>query len=171
MSWQNEISTIIRYLVNDIDSSKYDDTRIETTALVAAQLVILEVTFKNDYIIDISNVTLSPDPTLQETRDNYFINLASLRSACIILGSEVKSEAGNAISIKDGPSSIDLRGVTATLSALYTDICNKYQLMVEEYKKDKFNGEYGTSILGPYSPGSDFYNRNYSKNDFRENYF
>jgi hypothetical protein len=173
MSWQNEISVIVRHLINDTDSSsyKYDDSRIETSILVGAQLVILELTFKNDYTIDISNGLLSPDPTLQETRDNYFINLASLRTACIIIGSEVKSEAGNAIAIKDGPSSIDLRGVTATLSALHTDICSKYQLMVEDYKKDKFNGEYGTSILGPYSPGSDFANRQYNRTEYRDGYF
>ena len=40
MSWQGQMSTIVRHLVNDVDSSNYKFTadRIETTILVAAQL-------------------------------------------------------------------------------------------------------------------------------------
>ena len=43
MSWQGQMSTILRYVINDVDSSKYtySDHRIETTLLVASQLVVL----------------------------------------------------------------------------------------------------------------------------------
>ena len=49
MSWQGELSTIVRYLIDDVDSSKYkySDSRIETTLLVASQLVTLEVDLAN----------------------------------------------------------------------------------------------------------------------------
>ena len=41
MSWQGQISTMVRHIVNDVDPSnyKYSVKRLETTILVAAQLV------------------------------------------------------------------------------------------------------------------------------------
>ena len=128
MSWQGQMSTIVRHLVNDVDSSNYKFTadRIETTILVAAQLSIMNVDFGNTYSINVEQCKLSPDPTDADTLDTAFITLVSLRTACIIIGSEIRSESGNAIAIKDGPSSIDLRGVTNTLTVLYKDLCDKY---------------------------------------------
>jgi len=159
MSWQGQMSTVVRHLVNDVDSSAYTFTpsRIETTILVAAQLMVMNVDFGNDYTINVEANTLSPDPTDTDTKDNPFVALACLRAACIILGSEIRKESGNAISIKDGPSAIDLRGVTSTLIVLYKDLCDKYEHALLEYRAG--NSVAGQSILGPYSPGSDMVNR------------
>jgi hypothetical protein len=170
MPWQTTLPIMVRYLISDVDSSnyKYSNSRIEKTILVGAQFVSLELDFPNVYTIDIANDTISPDPTDAATKDNSFINLLALKTACIIVGSEMKTEAANAISIKDGPSAIDLRGVASTLSVLYKDLCDKYKAMADDYK---FTGETGQAILGPYSPGADFISRTHNDYDFRGNYF
>jgi hypothetical protein len=170
MSWHNTIPVMVRYLINDVDPSsyKYSDPRIEKTVLVGAQFVSLELEFPNIYTIDFNNDSIIPDPTEENTRDNSFINLVALKTACIIIGSEFKTEAANAISIKDGPSAIDLRGVSSTLGILYKDLCDKYQAMADDYK---FTGDTGQAILGPYSPGADFIARTHNDYDFRGNYF
>ncbi len=170
MSWQTIIPVMVRYLISDVDSSnyKYSDSRVEKTIMVGAQFVSLELDFPNVYSIDIENNTISPDPTDSDTKDNSFINLVAMKTACIIVGSEMKTEAANAISIKDGPSAIDLRGVSSTLSVLYKDLCDKYMAMADDYK---FTGETGQAILGPYSPGADFISRTHNDYDFRGNYF
>lgn len=170
MSWQTIIPVMVRYLISDVDSSnyKYSDSRVEKTIMVGAQFVSLELDFPNVYSIDIANNTISPDPTDSDTKDNSFINLVAMKTACIIVGSEMKTEAANAISIKDGPSAIDLRGVSSTLSVLYKDLCDKYMAMADDYK---FTGETGQAILGPYSPGADFISRTHNDYDFRGNYF
>ena len=162
MSWQGQMSTVLRHLINDVDSSSYtfSPNRIETTLLVAAQLITMNVDFTNTYTINVETGALSPDPTDAGTKDNPFITLTCLRAACIILGSEIRKESGNAISIKDGPSAIDLRGVTQTLTVLYKDLCEKYEHSLLEYRAG--NGIVGQSILGPYSPASDSVARNYS---------
>jgi hypothetical protein len=154
------MSTILRYIINDVDSSKYtySDHRIETTLLVASQLVTLEVDLLNDYTINVETCTLTPDPTETGTRDDGFINLVCLKAACVMVGSEIRSEASNSISIKDGPSSIDLRGVTSTLAVLYKDLSEKYERTLLNYKTGNSVG--GQAILGPYSPGSDYIARN-----------
>jgi len=159
MSWQGQMSTVVRHLINDVDATAYtfSPSRIETTILVAAQLMVMNVDFGNDYTINVEASSLSPDPTDDGTKDDPFVALACLRAACIILGSEIRKESGNAISIKDGPSAIDLRGVTSTLTVLYKDLCEKYDQALVEYRAG--NSVSGQSILGPYSPGSDLVNR------------
>ena len=161
MSWQGQMSTIVRHLISDVDpaSYKFSDHRIETTILVAAQLCQMNVDFANDYSINVESCTLSPDPTDTSNPDNPFVTLICLRAACIIIGSEIRSESGNAISIKDGPSAIDLRGVTQTLTVLYKDLCEKYEHLMLEYRAG--NSIAGQAILGPYSPGSDLISRNH----------
>ena len=159
MSWQGSMTTIVRHLINDIDSTSYtfSTDRLETTILVAAQLLIMNVDFNNDYDISVEAITLSPDPTDTDTKEDPFIALACLRAACIVIGSEIRKESGNAISIKDGPSAIDLRGVTSTLTVLYQDLCKKYDESLIDYRAG--NSVSGQSILGPYSPGSDHVRR------------
>lgn len=160
MSWQGQMGTIVRHLINDLDpdSYKFSNTRLETTILVAAQLSQMNIDFSNSYTINVETCTLSPDPTVTSTIDDPFVTLICLRTACIIIGSEIRSESGNAISIKDGPSAIDLRGVTQTLTVIYKDLCEKYEHLLLEYRAGSSIA--GQAILGPYSPGSDLISRN-----------
>jgi hypothetical protein len=160
MSWQGQMSTIVRHLIDDLDAAKYkySPTRVETAILVSAQLTTMNVDFNNSYTINVESCSLSPDPTDTDTKDNPFINLVSLRTACIILGGEIRSESGNAISIKDGPSAIDLRGVSQVLATLYKDLSDRYDHTLLEYRAG--NSIAGHAILGPYSPGSDSVSNN-----------
>jgi hypothetical protein len=160
MSWQGQMSTIVRHLIDDLDAAKYkySPTRVETAILVSAQLTTMNVDFNNSYTINVESCSLSPDPTDTGTKDNPFINLVSLRTACIILGGEIRSESGNAISIKDGPSAIDLRGVSQVLATLYKDLSDRYDHTLLEYRAG--NSIAGHAILGPYSPGSDSVSNN-----------
>jgi len=156
------MSTIVRHLVDDLDATKYKYSphRVETAILVAAQLTTMNVDFNNTYTINVENCTLSPDPTDTGTKDDPFIALICLRTATIIVGSEIRSESGNAISIKDGPSAIDLRGVSQTLAILYKDLSEKYEHLLLEYRAG--SSVAGQAILGPYGPGSDLISRNYT---------
>ena len=171
MSWQGQISTMVRHLISDVDPSnyKYSSRRLETTILVASHILSTETDLNQTYDINVETCTLNPDPTEKATKDNDFIALVSFKTACIILGGEVKAESGNAIAIKDGPSSIDLRNVTGTLMGLYKDICAKYDQLLLDYKAG--NSIAGKAILGPYSPGSDFVQRSNSDLDLRGGYF
>lgn len=171
MSWRSQIPLMVRHLINDLEPSnyKYSDDRIETSILVSAQMLTIETDFTNSYSIDIANGQLSPDPTDNSIKDNAFINLTALKTACIIVGSELKTEASNAISIKDGPSAIDLRGVASTLSVLYKDLSDKYAKLLLDYRAG--GSIVGHAILGPYSPASDYVVRTHGDYDSRGGYF
>lgn len=171
MSWQGQISTMVRHLINDLDETnyKYSDSRIEKSILVSSFLVLNDAEFVNSYSVNVEQCSLSPDPTDTQTKDDPFVALVALKTSSIIIGSEVRSEASNAISIKDGPSAIDLRGVASTLSILYKDLSEKYDNMLLDYRAGGSIG--GQAILGPYSPGSDFIIRSSNDYDQRGNYF
>lgn len=170
MSWQGEMTTIVRHLVNDLESDNYTytDSRLETAILVAAQIVISEIDFENSYIIDVEQCTLSPDPTdpgddlSVANKDDAFINLVSLKASCIILGSEFKTQSLNAVRITDGPSSMDFTAIAGNIKLLYDSACKQY----EEYKFSLKAGAsaVGKAILTPYSPGADAVYRDYYYN-------
>ena len=61
------------------------------------------------------------------------------------MGSQIRSESSNSISIKDGPSAIDLRGVTGTLTVLYKDLSEKYEKLLLDYRT-------GNSVAGKSIP-------------------
>jgi hypothetical protein len=171
MSWQGQLSTMVRHLINDLDETnyKYSHKRIETSILVSSFLVLNDAEFNNSYSINVEQCSLSPDPTDTETKDDPFVALTALKTACIIIGSEIRSEASNAISIKDGPSAIDLRGVASTLMALYKDLSEKYDSLLIDYRAG--GSLAGQAILGPYAPGGDYVTRTHGDYDNRGNYF
>lgn len=175
MSWQGEMTTIVRTLINDVDSTSYtySTERLETSILVAAQIVLTEVDFENTYTVDVEQCYLNPDPTDPTTglatvnKDDAFINLVSLKTACLIMGSEMKTQALNAVRVSDGPSSIDYTAVATHVKFLYEYACKTY----EEYKFNYAagNNAVGKAILSPYAPGSDIAYR-YSGGTYRNSF-
>jgi len=165
MSWKLDLVLMLRSIIGDLDSVKFTDERLKQILVIGAFNVSNDADFSNEYTIDIGSVSISPDPI--DINDPDFAILTVYKSACILLGSEVKTEAANSISIKDGPSAIDLRGVTQSLIVLYNDLCKKYDEMLTAYQYN--NTLVGQAILGPYSPGSMILGAN--QFDYRGNVF
>lgn len=149
MAWQSEMTTILRHLIDDTDISNptFTDSRLETTILVAAQLMNNEVNFGKVYTVSVDGCSLSPDPT-SDTKDNAFINLVSLRAGCIILSSEIKTAGANLISVSDGPSSINMTATLNGLKIVYEDVKERYENAKLQYQA---GGNIGEAVLSPYS--------------------
>lgn len=165
MPWKTDLVLMLRSIIGDLDKAKFTDERLKQILVVGAYNVSHDADFSTSYAIDVAQVSISPDPI--SASDTDFSTLTVYKSACILLGSEVKTEASNAISIKDGPSAIDLRGVTANLTILYNDLCAKYDALLKTYQYN--NTLVGQAVLGPYSPGSMVISSNQS--DYRGNVF
>jgi hypothetical protein len=165
MPWKIDLVLMLRSIIGDLDKAKFTDERIKQILVVGAYNVLNDADFSETYTVNVAEISISPDPISESDTD--FSTLTVYKSACILLGSEVKTEAANAISIKDGPSAIDLRGVTANLTNLYNDLCAKYDALLKTYQYN--NTLVGQAILGPYSPGSMIVNGN--QFDYRGNLF
>lgn len=173
MAWQNEMTIIVRHIIDDLDSTAYQfsDDRIEEAILVAAQLIHNEMEFTIDYNIEVDGRSLVPDPTKtpigENPKDDDFIALCCLRTAILFTASQLKTYSLKAIAIRDGASSLDMRGVIVGLKALHDDLTKKYEDVKLDYQTSKLG--LGKAILSPYSPGSDSANRGYI--DYRAGYF
>jgi len=165
MPWKIDLVLMLRSIIGDLDKAKFTDERIKQILVVGAYNVLNDADFSETYTVNVAEISISPDPISESDTD--FSTLTVYKSACILLGSEVKTESANAISIKDGPSAIDLRGVTANLTNLYNDLCAKYDALLKTYQYN--NTLVGQAILGPYSPGSMVVNGN--QFDYRGNLF
>lgn len=148
--WQDEMVTMLRYVINDIDGATYSDARLETALLIGARYV--NPLFANKYTISLAGSgSLTPDP--YTTNDQAFMNLTTLKTACLISTGEAKISAGQGIAIKDGSSSLDLKGVSSSKAEMMKSYCEMY----EEAKKEYLSGGNGTdgppgaAVLGPIS--------------------
>ena len=173
MAWETEMTIIVRHIIGDLDSDNYNfsDARIEESILVAAQLIHNEMEFFIDYTIEVDNGSLTPDPTTTgvstSNKDDDFIALCCLRSGLLLTNSLLRTYALKAISIRDGASSLDMRGIVAGLKMVNDDLTKKYEDVKLNYETGKLG--FGKVILSPYSPGSDNANRGYI--DYRAGYF
>lgn len=165
MPWKIDLVVMLRSLIGDLDSEKFTDERLKQVLSIGAFNVLNDADFGNTYVVDVASVSITPDPIVENDTD--FSVLTVYKSACILLGSEVKTQAANSIMIKDGPSAIDLRGVTQNLNLMYKDFCAKYDSLLKTYQYN--NTLVGQAILGPYSPGSMILGAN--QFDYRGNVF
>lgn len=150
MSWDTEIVTMIRYMINDYGTTQtYSDDTLITTILISAQWVQQENTFINRYSTNIDNQTLTPDPTSSTARDESFMWLVTLKSVCMIAQAELKKVSGQAIAITDEGSSIDLRGTLQGKIVTGKSYCDDYKNASWTYRLEKAPN--GQGIFGPFS--------------------
>ena len=76
MSWQLELPIIVRTWINDLDDRPtYEDDRLQQVLVVSAQYVNREINLPNDYEVNLTNLTITPDPCTLADRDEDFIGL------------------------------------------------------------------------------------------------
>lgn len=150
MSWDTEIVTMVRYLINDYGTTpKYSDDNIINQILISAIFVQQENSFTASYTVNLDNQTIRPDPTSSASRDESFLWLVTLKTCCAIAQSELKLAAGQAIAIKDEQSSIDLRGTLDGKKIVSGNFCADYTNASWKYSLD--NRPRGAGIFGPFS--------------------
>lgn len=157
MSWEVDLTLMVRVLVNDINTPQtYTDEYIKRVIITSAIIVDSEVTFPYDYSYDLSALTITPDPVVND--DATFMALVPLKSACILTQGEFKKALGQGIKVRDGDSAID----TSVSFRGYRDIlefgpCASYEkLKWSLLASGQANGGNGVgkAVLGPYrTPG------------------
>lgn len=107
MAWQDEVLIFIRVLISDLDEPyTYSDNRLTQLAVVSAHIVKNEVPLNYSYSVTISTNTITPDPTTNN--DTAFMNLISLKSACLADWSIYRTEAlRSGIKAKLGPGTFE----------------------------------------------------------------
>ena len=118
MSWKKEIPIIVRTLINDLsDTPTYSDERILQVISVAAKYVQFDVVLDHQYTINVVNPTITPDPTVDN--DSIFISLVSLKTACLIDQSVLRTKAATeGIRASLGPAQLSVAGSLAGIKLI-----------------------------------------------------
>ena len=159
-TWQAEMTTLLRVLIDDIGSTQtYADKRLVHVLAVAAQLVATEFNFK----VDVQALTIEPSPVDRDsTRDENFINLVCIKAACLIDRGETRRSVGQGIAIRDGSSSIDLRGsMDGRLKLLEKGWCAVYEDTKLEYQASRNGTIAGAAIMTPFRVFAGFRDASY----------
>jgi len=147
-SWKKEMTTLLRYVINDADetSREFTDERLCNLLITSAHLTLGVVDFPSDYKVDIPNSGLSPDPT--SVNDSSFMNLVILKAACLLAEGEFRISTNKGIVVRDGPSSVDPRGLVSAKKEMMDSACKKYEDAEFEYRLGNSNA--GEAIIGPH---------------------
>lgn len=151
MAWDEEMNIITRALVNDMDSTKFTDDRINQAILVSIRFVTAYLDFNQEYIVDIVNESVTPDPTINPYRDENLINLATLKCACIVDRGAASAAADQAIRVRDGQSEVDLRAAfKAKLDLIKSGWCAVYDETKTEYAYARSGEVVGAAVMSPF---------------------
>jgi len=136
VSWQIELPIIVRTLINDWeDQPIYSDERLIQAIVVAAKYVLIDVSLNNEYIINVSNPDISPDPVLN--KDDIFVGMISLKTACLMDQSSLRTRAAmEGIKAALGPASLSVGGSLAGINkiievgpcSLYEELKNNWNI-------------------------------------------
>ncbi len=154
MAWHDTLTQMVRGLVFDMTPPfRYSDTRLEDLILISGVLVIQEIDFSLSYSINLDSKCILPDPS----SDKDFIALVALKTACLVSRGEHRDVAKNAISVKDGPTTIDGRDTATHYGGLANSACEAYAKAKMSYQMG--DGSVGRAIVGPYGRGHGAYER------------
>jgi len=151
MSWQSTMVLLLREFVSDaVETYTYSDVRLQEVIVAAATSVIMEIDFTYTYTVDIDNITISPDP-VSGTSEIAFQVLVCRKAAQLIYGGEYRDASNRAINFKDGPSTIDSRGVAEAKKKMLDDASAAYNGTRTAYLTG--NGMSGAAIVTPFNIG------------------
>ena len=146
--WQTEMTTLLRYVINDSEQSvqRFSDDRLTRLILTAAHTTIGVVDFASDYSVDVPNSGISPDPT--EIKDKSFVNLVILKAAHLLANGDFRKASSKGIVLRDGPSAVDPRGMIEAKRHLAESSLERYKKAELEYRLGNSNA--GEAIIGPH---------------------
>jgi hypothetical protein len=149
MAWQDEPSVIFRDIVGDYDGTIYSAARVRRLLAIAAYRVRSEVSFDTTYEVDLTAnaESVTPDPETRSPKDYDFINLIALKAAIMLLAGEHKIAAGDAVTIKDGPSTITMGDKAKYLQARLEWAKQEYIDYIKAYISG--DSKYAGAVTGP----------------------
>lgn len=143
--WEDTMVITLRAIIDDLGEDPVNsEEKLKQLLVASAKIVSAGFDFGTDYVIDVANVSISPDPS----GDDAFVSLVVLKAACFLAMAEQKRTAGKGISIKDGPSNIDGRGAADATGKWSDKVCKDYA--TAELAARVGNMVVGQAIVGPY---------------------
>lgn len=157
MSWQDDSRNLLRTVCGDVGPTyEYDDSRMDELILHSAKFVLTETFLTETYTLSLTTGEITPDPV----GDNWFISLLVLKAWEILAKNEYRVASNKALSIRDGPSSVDGKGVAEHKKQIAEKASVDYENAILSYNAGQY--DVGRAVLSPFrvydSGGSSYFN-------------
>ena len=153
MAWQDELIPMLRALISDLGVEPlYSDERLEELIVVSAKFVKQEMDFNDNYTIDVTACSISPDPTTGVTDDrDAFSNFIVLKAACMADWSTFRSKALlNGIKVRCGTAWLEtMDHIKGFRDLIDFGPCKAYDTLKKDYKFG--NVQVIKAILSPFT--------------------
>lgn len=157
MAWQDDGVAMLRILINDMSSTpEYATCRLEEILAVAARFIIQDISFSTVYTVNVSEVTISPDPVT----DIEFMNFMVLKAACLVDQATFRVKAAlEGIKAACGPINLSVSNhIGGFKTLLEQGPCKTYAELKKEYSFGNLS-----IIRGVFSP---FVSNNFYPTDY-----
>lgn len=156
MAWDTTITSLVRYLTNDLDATNYTwtDTQIKKFILVSVAMLDAQLSgwtsiTMGPHTIDFDALTLSPDPTTSGA-PSAFVTLIAMGAATTMLRADYKRLSLKAgWKIVDDRTTLDGTNVLAGANKSYSDMFDAYTDALKAFQSG--NTTTALAILSPYS--------------------
>ena len=137
MAWQDTGIMMLRALIGDTGKTPdYSDQQLEELLVVAAIYVKQEISWGTTYTINVTSVTISPDPTETSRDGEEFLNFVVMKAACMVDISTFRVKAlSSGIEAKCGPVVLKtLEHISGFRELLTKGPCAAYTQLKKEYE-------------------------------------
>lgn len=153
MSWDVDMTLMVRILISDLDPTTptYSDSRIQQVIVVAGTYVQQEANLDKKYTINISSPSIVEDPTLDPNKDEIFVGLTCLKSACLLDQSTFRTKATiDGVRSSLGSASISVSSnLTGFKTILDQGPCSMYQSLLNDWNIG--NASAVRAVLSPFA--------------------
>lgn len=149
MAWQDALVPMVRTLIgDDIEPSKFADSRIAQAIVVAGLLVSKDYKLAQDYSFDFSVPDISPDPL--SINDTDAIALFGLKAACMLNLNSYQAAVSTGIRVRDGDSEVDTTGGFKGFSDIINlGPCAAYSRLLASLTNSRAMGV-GRAVMSPF---------------------
>lgn len=153
-TWETNLVLTLRILIGDfLSPNKNSDLYLRSVLIAAGIIINSEIDLVNDYVFDIANITIVPDPI--DLNDIVAQALLPLKAACLLTQNQFQIALGQGIKVRDGDSFVD----TSASFAGYKDIlqlgaCKSYEQLKWQIQSSNI-GNIGGAVLSPYRGPND----------------
>ena len=146
--WTTELVYILRVLIDDFATpQKNSDTYLQRVLVAAGVFVDQDIALAQDYVFDVGNVTITPDPCL--VGDDIAKALLPLRAACILNVGKYTTAISQGIRVQDGDSQVDTSvGFRGFFDIIKMGACATYASMLFAAQSDGV-ATVGNAVMGP----------------------
>jgi hypothetical protein len=152
ISWKMISLLMLRTILNDIGETKYSQEQLERLLITSAYFLPVDVNFNTNYIVDVFNENIAPDPLSVIEDGQDFISLLTLKAACLLDQGQFRERALlNGVTARCGPAVLQTNDYGDLMKDLLAaGPCKMYEDLKQTYNFDYAGRGILRAVMSPF---------------------